>query len=293
MDKNPTNVFPNSFPRRQNCKTALVEKIPKEPVTFFFCFISAIYPILLYTPSNFGLFLLSFHDTSRVLGTGGISDYYSQLPNLCFQLLSKHLCSALFPSSVRVPEKRQSHTVLFYSKSKTSALQHLWFLCLEKHFVCTKSLLLKFEKSATRTGSWRGFFFICNPLLHFHRLVVLENSRDASAPKHSNVSELRELLWWCLQTHCEDNDLPTTSAFSAKSPCFHYVLPHNTIEIWKWKSIFLGRLWNHLIGSKMSSVCHTTVTYFEQNWLLNWLISAAAALLPLVCQIWDLCYWCI
>ena len=56
---------------------------------------------------------------------GGISDYYSQLPNLCFQLLSKHLCSALFPSSVRVPEKRQSHTVLFYSKSKTSALQHL------------------------------------------------------------------------------------------------------------------------------------------------------------------------
>ena len=132
---------------------------------------------------------------------------------------------ALFPSSVRVPEKRQSHTVLFYSKSKTSALQHLWFLCLEKHFVCTKSLLLKFEKSATRTGSWRGFFFICNPLLHFHRLVVLENSRDASAPKHSNVSELRELLWWCLQTHCEDNDLPTTSAFSAKSPCFHYVLP--------------------------------------------------------------------
>ena len=29
----------------------------------------------------------------------------------------------------------------------------------------------------------------------------------------------------------------------------------------------------------MSSVCHTTVTYFEQNWLLNWLISAAAALL--------------
>ena len=120
-----------------------------------------------------------------------------------------------------MPEKRQSHTVLFYSKSKTSALQHLWFLCLEKHFVCTKSLLLKFEKSATRTGSWRGFFFICNPLLHFHRLVVLENSRDASAPKHSNVSELRELLWWCLQTHCEDNDLPTTSAFSAKSPCFH------------------------------------------------------------------------
>ena len=46
MDKNPTNVFPNSFPRRQNCKTALVEKIPKEPVTFFFYFISAIYPTI-------------------------------------------------------------------------------------------------------------------------------------------------------------------------------------------------------------------------------------------------------
>ena len=155
---------------------------------------------------------------------GGISDYYSQLPNLCFQLLSKHLC-CLIP--------------LFCQSARKEAVPHCTFLlqiqdfCIAtplifvpwKHFVCTKSLLLKFEKSATRTGSWRGFFFICNPLLHFHRLVVLENSRDASAPKHSNVSELRELLWWCLQTHCEDNDLPTTSAFSAKSPCFHYFYP--------------------------------------------------------------------
>ena len=59
-----------------------------------------------YTPSsNFGLFLLSFHDTSRVLGTGGISDYYSQLPNLCFQLLSKHLCFCIPPLS----ECQKSH----------------------------------------------------------------------------------------------------------------------------------------------------------------------------------------
>ena len=158
-------------------------------------------------------------------GTGGISDYYSQLPNLCFQLLSKHLC-CLIP--------------LFCQSARKEAVPHCTFLLQIQDFCIATPLifvpwktLCMYQKSPFKIRkisypNWvmkRILFYLQSPFALPPLGGVLENSRDASAPKHSNVSELRELLWWCLQTHCEDNDLPTTSAFSAKSPCFHYVLP--------------------------------------------------------------------
>ena len=108
------------FRELQNCTRG---KNSKRASYLFFCFISAIYPILLYTPSNFGLFLLSFHDTSRVSGNRG--DFGLLFP------ASKSLLSTTFPSIYtplfRIPEKL-FHSVLL---SPSKILQILDFLYLE------------------------------------------------------------------------------------------------------------------------------------------------------------------
>ena len=114
--------------REQNCKTALVEKIPKEPVTFFlFHFRHLSDPIHTTTPPSLprilassSLSLFMIHPEQEE-GTGGISDYYSQLPNLCFQLLSKHLC-CLIPLFCQSARKAIPQCIFAFPKFNISAV---------------------------------------------------------------------------------------------------------------------------------------------------------------------------
>lgn len=114
--------------REQNCKTALVEKIPKEPVTFFsVSFPPSIRSYTLLPPPSLprilassSLSLFMIHPEQEE-GTGGISDYYSQLPNLCFQLLSKHLC-CLIPLFCQSARKAIPQCIFAFPKFNISAV---------------------------------------------------------------------------------------------------------------------------------------------------------------------------
>lgn len=127
MDKNPTNVFPNSFPRTelQNCTRGKNSK--GASYLFSVSFPPSIRSYTLLPPPSLprilassSLSLFMIHPEQEE-GTGGISDYYSQLPNLCFQLLSKHLC-CLIPLFCQSARKAIPQCIFAFPKFNISAV---------------------------------------------------------------------------------------------------------------------------------------------------------------------------
>ena len=288
--------------REQNCKTALVEKIPKEPVTFFLFHFRHLsdpihyYPLLLcleFWPPP--LFLFSWYIQSKKREQGGFRTTIPSFQIFAFNYFLS-IFAALFPSSVRVPEK-QSHSVFLPSPNSTF-LQYSMRIATPLIFVPWKTLcmllavvkvFLKFEKSGT--GSWsrrRGFFFICNPLLHFTAELLENSSRDASAPKHSNVLS-------CV-TSCDDAYKPTVRImtclqhlhFLQRVLVFTTTTPFHNHRNLKMEIDF-SRNWNHLsnaVQPRVSHHCHIFWTELATQ-LVNFCSCSSS-----IC-VSDLCYWCI
>ena len=141
--------------REQNCKTALVEKIPKEPVTFFlFHFRHLSDPILHYYPLLLclefwppPLFLFSWYIQSKKREQGGFRTTIPSFQIFAFNYFLS-IFAALFPSSVRVPEK-QSHSVFLPSPNSTF-LQYSIEDCNTSDFCALKNTLYATCSSKSR-----------------------------------------------------------------------------------------------------------------------------------------------
>lgn len=125
MDKNPTNVFPNSFPRTelQNCTRGKNSK--GASYLFSVSFPPSIRSYTLLPPpslprilasSSLSLFMIH-PEQSKKREQGGFRTTIPSFQIFAFNYFLS-IFAALFPSSVRVPEK-QSHSVFLPSPNST------------------------------------------------------------------------------------------------------------------------------------------------------------------------------